>query len=368
MRRFACLLALMMGIGCLTAGAEDVPPAEIFQAPRQIVISFTGDCTLGCTPTERESPTGFESYIEKNGFEYPFEKVRDIFLQDDLTVVNLEGVFYDYENNRVKKTYNFRAPTAYAQILPLSGIEAVSLSNNHIMDYGEYGLRATVQAREAQGTAWFGGNDAAFQTYIFEKDGVKVGFAAAYISDWWQNKDLYKNGFEQLKAAGCSVIIGCMHGGVEYDVFHDNQQEILAKAFIRYGADIVIGHHPHTLQGITVEDGRTVLWSMGNFAFGGNSKLRNNAMGELSVNTYIAQFTLSFDESGTYLGHQLNIIPCHVSGTKEFNDYQPCPVQGKEAASVLANLQRDTSPRSLKLKPYVEGVGAVQEFVPAPVR
>lgn len=358
----------MMGIGCLTAGAEDIPATEIFQAPSQIVISFTGDCTLGCTPTERESPTGFESYIKKNGFEYPFEKVRDIFLQDDLTVVNLEGVFYDYENNRVKKTYNFRAPTAYAQILPLSGIEAVSLSNNHIMDYGEYGLRATVQALEAQGTAWFGGNDAAFQTYIFEKDGVKVGFAAAYISDWWQNKDLYKNGFEQLKAAGCSVIIGCMHGGVEYDVFHDNQQEILAKAFIRYGADIVIGHHPHTLQGITVEDGRTVLWSMGNFAFGGNSKLRNNAMGELSVNTYIAQFTLSFDESGTYLGHQLNIIPCHVSGTKEFNDYQPCLVQGKEAASVLANLQRDTSPRSLKLKPYVEGVGAVQEFVPAPVR
>ena len=366
MRRFAFLFALMMAFCCASAWGEDA--AEIRQAPKQIVVTFTGDCTLGCTPLERGRRTGFETYIEKNGFEYPFAKVRDIFLSDDLTVVNLEGVFYDSDANRVDKTYNFRSPTTYAQILPLAGIEAVSLSNNHIMDYGEPGLKSTIEALENQGTAWFGGNDLAYQTWIFEKDGVKVGFATAYISDWWQNKPMYEDAFRKLKEAGCSVIIGCMHGGVEYDSFHDENQERLANAFIRYGADIVIGHHPHTLQGITVKDGRTILWSLGNFAFGGNSQLRTNGMGELNINTYIAQITLSFDENGAYLGHQLNIIPCRVSGSTEYNDYQPYPVTGKAANSVMYNLQRDASPRSLKLRPYVEGVGAIQDFVPAPIQ
>ena len=375
MRRFAFLAALLLCAACVSAMGEETAPAEIYRAPRQIVISFTGDCTLGCTPIERGLPTGFESCIETNGYEYPFANVRDIFLQDDLTVINLEGVFYDSDQNLVKKAYNFRAPTSYARILPLSGIEAASFANNHVLDYSAQGQFSTMEALEAQGTAWFGTNEYADKTFIFEKDGVKIGFVAAYISDWMNAetgvRDKLAADCQALRDAGCAVIIGCMHGGVEYSCFHEKDsisayQEKFANALIRYGADIVVGHHPHTIQGITVDGGRTILWSLGNFCFGGNSQIRQNGLGESVISTLIAQFTLSFDDRGTYLGHQLNIIPCHTSGSKDRNDYQPCPVTGKDAEAVLRAIQRDTTPRSLKLKPYVEGVGAIQEFVPAP--
>jgi len=358
MRIFALILALML---LPVAGlAEDVAPAEIFEAPKQIVISFAGDCTLGCTPRSREyEKNNFEAVIEKNGLAYPFEKVKPIFEADDLTIVNLEGTFYDHELNRAKKTYTFRAPTTYAEILPLGSVEAVSIGNNHAMDYGPQGQASTIAALEAQGVEWFGNNEKAAKVFIYEKDGVKVGFVSAYISYWWSAgaADKIKASFAELKAAECDAIIACIHGGVEYDIRHDTNQEKMANAFIRYGADLIIGHHPHTIQGLRVEDGITTLWSLGNFSFGGNTEVR-------TLPTYIAQFTLSFSEENQYLGHQLNIIPCHVSGTEEENNFQPYPVTGKDAEAVIKAIQRDV--KRLKLKPYVEGVGAIQEFVAAP--
>ena len=86
----------------------------------------------------------------------------------------------------------------------------------------------------------------------------------------------------------------------------------------------------------------------------------------MNINTCIAQFTLSFDENGEYLGHQLNLIPCYVSGEMDYNNYQPVPVTGTDAKKVLKAIQDDSSPRSLVLSPLVEGVGSIQDFVPAP--
>lgn len=381
MRIIAFILALMLGLSGLYAGCAG-EAAEVFQAPKQIVVTFTGDCTLGCDILQRGKSTSFEAYVDQYGYEYPFAKVRDIFEQDDLTVINLEGVFKDDDENQKvykKSGYHFRGPTDYAKILPLSGIEAVSFANNHVLDYGVEGQMTTIAALEAQGTGWFCTNANVNKTFIFEKDGIKIGFVGAYISDWMTTslplKDQIKQDFQDLRDAGCQVLIGCMHGGSEYRSFHEKDspsayQEKMANAFIKYGADIVVGHHPHTIQGMRVENGVTTLWCLGNFCFGGNPQIKNNQLGESSISTYLAQFTFSFDEDGTYLGHQLNIIPCHTSGTAEYNDYQPHPVSGKDAETVLYAIWRDTSPYAVKQsqKPYVEGVGAIQDFVPAPVR
>lgn len=358
-RNVMILCCLILALPC--AFAEGTEPAEIFEAPIQITVTFTGDCTLGNTPQEREKKSGFETFIQNNGLEYPFANVKHIFEQDDLTIINLEGTFYDYEANRAKKTYTFRAPTSYADMLPLSSIEAVSVGNNHLLDYGAVGQEATLNALEERGISWFGTNEYANGTFIYEKDGVKIGFVAAYISWWWGkgNSAIIKENFAKLREAGCEVIVACIHGGVEYDKRHDTNQEKMADAYIRYGADIVIGHHPHTIQGLRVQDGISTFWSLGNFSFGGNSQLR-------TMNTFILQVTFSFDETGKYLGHQFNIIPAHVSGMDEYNNYQPVLVTGKEADEVIAAIQYDV--KRLKLKPYVEGVGAVQEFIPAPVK
>lgn len=374
MARLACLLAV------LTLLVSAAPPVRAttayYDAPKQITVTFTGDCTLGCDPRERGQKTGFEAYIEAYGYEYPFEKVKQFFEDDDLTVINLEGVFYDIEANRADKTYTFRGPTDYARILPLSSIEACSIGNNHILDYGKAGLEATIKALENENVAWFGTTEYCNGSYTFEKDGVKIGFVSVYISDWWTpgTPTVIKEDMDALRESGCSLVIACMHGGVEYDYKHELNQEKMADRLIAYGADVVVGSHPHTIQGIREENGACTLWSLGNFAFGGNSKVdisrkRSPNYGKINVNTFIAQFTFSFDENGRYLGHQLNIIPCYTTGTgDDNNNYQPIPVTGKDAEKVIKAIQDDTPFRRLTLNPYEEGVGALQEFVPAPVR
>ena len=244
------LLTLVLLFLCPQALAEGVAnqaAVPYYEAPKQIVVTFTGDCTLGNTPLQREGDQVegkrcFESYIEEFGVEYPFKNVRDIFLNDDLTVINLESTFYDYEANKANKTYNFRSPVSYADMLPVAGIDAASMGNNHMEDYGEPGFRSTVDALEARGVHWFGSNEYANGTYIFEKDGVKIGFVAAYISWWWGtgNAAIVRQDIADLRAQGCSLIVACLHGGVEYDLRHDKNQESMANKFIGYGADIVM--------------------------------------------------------------------------------------------------------------------------------
>lgn len=339
-----------------------------FQAPKQIKITFVGDCTLGNSPRDREfyRDVSFEGYIEKYGLQYPFENVQDLFDCDDLTVINLEGIFYDSESGRVSKTYNFRTATQNARMLNLCSIEAASIGNNHSMDYGAAGIQASTQTLDGLGVNWFGVNEGANRVYIYEKDGVKIGFASIYYGYWAAGgnnvKKMEKN-YADLRAAGCQVIVGCIHCGVDYDPIHDNHQERMAKKMISMGADVVIGTGPHCIQGMRVENGITTLWSLGNFSFGGNRNFNNKNDGTLSIESLLAQITFSFDENNKYLGHQLNIFPAYSSGSTKANNFQPVLVTGDTAKKVMACVQRDC--KSIRLKPYREEMGAIQEFVPA---
>ena len=373
MRRTLFLIVLVLMAAALLPAQADT---EIFEAPKQIVVTFTGDCTLGSDPAVRGQKNSFEAYIDQYGYEYPFEKVRQYFEQDDLTVINLEGTFYDIEANRAEKTYTFRGPTDYINILTSSSVEACSVGNNHILDYGKAGMESTLAALDGAGIGWFGTTEYCNGAYVYEKDGAKIGFVSIYISDWWTPgmPTLIQQHMTDLRANGCGLIVACMHGGVEYDTRHEMNQEKMADKLIASGADVVVGNHPHSIQGIREQDGACTLWSLGNFSFGGNTKVvvsrkKSPNYGKINLNTYIAQFTFSFDENNRYLGHQLNIIPCYVSGSgTEDNNYQPVPVTGKDAEKVLKAIQDDTPYRRLTLNPYVEGVGAVQDFVPGPVR
>lgn len=343
------------------AFAEDVP-VTLYEAPLQVTLTFTGDCTLGNTPLLRGRDASFEAFVEKNGLEYPFANVKSLFEEDDLTIINLESVFHDSEEGVAKnKTYTFRSPTSYAQMLPMSSIEACYLGNNHVYDYGLPGYQSTIQALDAQNVKWFGSTEFDNVTYIYEKGNAKIGFVSIYISWWWQEGmgAEMKETIRRLKEEeGCQVVIACLHGGVEYDNHHDKNQERMADQFLKNGADIVVGNHPHVIQGLRTENGKTTLWSLGNFSFGGNKEVK-------SIRTFIARFTLSFSEDGTYLGHQLNIIPAHMSGTRDYNNYQPVLVTDEtEAAKILAAIQYDV--KKMKLKPWQAGIGALQEFVPAP--
>lgn len=348
-RRAACIflvsLLLFLSLWSPAAMAEGT----------DILLSFVGDCTLGSEEHVRLKPESFDSYIQQHGHAYPFSGVRQVFENDDVTVINLENVFYDSESHKAQKTYNFRGPTAFTEILTQGSVELSFLGNNHTMDYGLPGFESTVHALEAGGHNWFAVTDHSVKTWIYEKDGIKVGFTGLYFSYWIRGLDRVKDSLQQLKDAGCDVIVAVMHGGGEYAPRHGSNMERLAKFLIKYGANLVVGHHPHVLHGVEVHEGASIVYSLGNFSFGGNKQLR-------VTDTMIAQATLRFDAQGRYLGHQLNLLPAHPSTQLDYNDYRPVLAQGEEAQRIIAHVSR-ISPKPLK--PYQDGIGAVQDFVPA---
>ena len=319
-----------------------------------ITISFAGDCTLGSQEYLRESAGSFDSYIKKYGTEYPFDKVRDIFLADDWTVVNLESILSDSKKGENKKqTYRFRGPSSFVDILTSSGVDMVNLANNHTDDYGEAGLASTKEILTNAGIAYCEKED----VYILERDGIRIAFLGLSITDHRAYGKFLNEKIASLKSKeGCQFVILNFHFGWEYSFVHSKKQRLTSHEVILSGADLVVGTHPHVVQGVESYKNRLILYSLGNFSFGGNPKLNPR-----SLQAYIAQVKLTF-EGGAFKSQQLNIIPVHTSGTQPQSNYQPYLVTGEEAQAVIQRIQGDTP---FPLKPYVEGIGAVQEAIPA---
>jgi poly-gamma-glutamate synthesis protein (capsule biosynthesis protein) len=317
-------------------------------------FTFAGDCTLGSEEYLREQDGSFDSYIKQYGAEYPFQKVKDIFLKDDWTVVNLECVLADSAKGEDKKqTYRFRGPSSFTDILTSSGVEMVNLSNNHTDDYGKAGMQSTKDIVTAAGLAYCQNED----VYILEKNGIRIAFMGINLSEYdTLGKKLNKR-IASLKAEeNCQFVAVIFHYGWEYSFVHNKKQRLTSHEVILSGADLVVGTHPHVVQGIEKYKNRLILYSIGNFSFGGNKKLNPR-----SLQAYIAQVKLTF-EDGAFKSQQLNIIPVHTTGIQPGNDYQPYLVTGDEAQAVVERIQGDTP---FPLKPYVEGAGAVQQAIPA---
>lgn len=350
------------------ADIRAVFPEEENEASK-IIINFLGDCTLACGETEHGNDNTIEAYVGRYGADYPFYRVQHILEQDDLTVANFEGTLHNTNDGYYtvpQKTYSFRGDESMVEVLKAGSVEVVSLANNHIGDYGVPGYEDTVRVLNGNGIPWFACSEYGSQTYVFEKDGIRIGFISAYISFFWNNLGVIQKAMDELKSQNCNAIIGIMHGGVEYDKRHDDYQLGLARAFIRYGADLVIGHHPHCLQGYGVVEGVPVYYSLGNFVFGGNSRLNTTRKGiAKSVKyTMILTYALSFDEDGKFLGSRANLIPCRLSEDETVNQYQPYAVLGADGTAAIDEVLYDTKAPYL-LHAYQEGIGALQDFVPA---
>ncbi len=335
-------LFLLLLFFCVSARAE-----------KQICLTFTGDVTLGSEEALKNKDFSFVHFAEEKGYDYFFENVRSLFEEDDLTIVNLEGVLSDSsEGENKKKTYRFRGPTDFANILSASSIEMACLSNNHSMDYGERGYADTEAALDRAGVQYFGGRTVSF----FEKDGIRIAFIGmSYTNENKSEKQWLKSEIQNLKEESNAVIF-CYHGGREYSDARTEKQMDIAKLAIHAGADLVIMHHPHVVQGMSIFDNRSVCYSLGNFCFGGNKRVR-------AKESLIVRATLTFSDDGAYLGQQLDLYPAHISGTAPKNNYQPHLVTGSDARLVLRRVQADSR---FKIKKYDESLGfAHQDYLPA---
>lgn len=292
-----------------------------------ITVSVVGDCTLG-TDENFNYARSLNAYYEKYGPEYFLKNVKPIFEADDLTIANLEGTFTN-STSRVDKTYAFKGPAEFVNILTSSSVESVTLANNHSRDYGPQSLTDTKATLDAAGVIHFGYDE----TSVVDVNGIKVGLIGIYeLIDHTGRAQQVKDHVAKVKSEGADVVIVIFHWGIERDAAPNSHQTMLARLAIDEGADLVCGHHPHVLQGIEVYKGKNIVYSLGNFCFGGNSNPSDK-------DTMIFQQTFTFTKDGMKEDNVTNVIPCSLSSEKSRNNYQPTPATGEEAARILKKIE-----------------------------
>ena len=354
-RIFALLLCLML-----------LPFAAL--AEEQIItITCTGDTTLGSNKRVQTKycEASYQYYLEQNGSAWTFAGIRHLTENDDITLVNLEGVLHMPEELSTSR-FAFNGPADYAKILSEGSVEIVNLANNHIGDYLQEGYDATTAALDAEGIKYCGDTDHGRELYWFDFDNdVRIGFIGLLPSYRGKNPAKVEQDFQKLKDAGCDVIVASIHCGVEGQATHSQMTATYRKLATALGAHIVVGTHPHVPQGLWVEKGVTTFHSLGNFSFGGNTGVDEYLYCDTGL---VAQIHLHF-EDGVYTGHHVTLWPVRITGEAlgtgidggRANNYQPVLLTGEEAQAIMKKLQKDTA---FKLNPYVDGQGAVQDFVP----
>lgn len=302
-------------------------------APVSLTLSVVGDCTLGTDETF-DYDTSLNAYYENYGADYFLQNVRSIFSADDLTIANFEGTLTD-SDEREDKTFAFKAPASYASILSGSSVEAVNTANNHSHDYGDQGFDDTLAALDDAGIVHFGYDE----TAVMDIKGIKVGMVGIYeLYDHLDREQQLKDNIAKVQADGAQLIVVIFHWGNETETVPDSNQTTLGRMAIDLGADLVCGHHPHVLQGIETYKGKNIVYSLGNFCFGGNSSPSD-------MDTMIYQQTFTIDADGVKKDNVTNIIPCSISSAAYdgYNNYQPTPAEGDEATRILGKINERSS-------------------------
>jgi poly-gamma-glutamate capsule biosynthesis protein CapA/YwtB (metallophosphatase superfamily) len=325
---------------------------SVAPAPKSPVISvlFAGDVTLGFHHEEYFDEQVKKGKSPEEMFAYPFSKVRTIAEQADLFVVNLECPFTD-RGEKVPKNFNFRARPEFVASLQAGSVDVVSLANNHLVDYGPGGLADTLATLDAQKIVHFGAGAslaAARQPAIVEVKGIKVAFLGYFflgdkniepaeviatestpgVAGHHDDLPTLRGWVEaDVKAARskADLVIPFFHWGREGRTMPEPYQVELAHAAIDAGAAAVIGSHPHVLQGIEQYQGRPIVYSLGNFVFGGNWDPKDKRT---------AMVRMELDARGV---RKTTVIPAYSDRFPEL-PIQPYPGEGDAGEAVMDHL------------------------------
>ncbi len=301
---------------------ENKKKQEEIKKPEKITLtlSFVGDLTFGNYAGQGYSGSFDQEYKKQgNNVNYFMKNVKSVFESDDLTVGNLEGPLTD-EKSHADKTFAFKGKKEYAGILTNSSIEIVTLANNHSRDRFEKGFNDTKKVLDTNKIGYFGYE----QSYIREVKGIKIGFIG--LSFPQEYGSMTKKLVTDLKKEA-DIIVLYVHWGIERDKAPMASQRKLAKQWIDAGVDLVIGSHPHVLQGIETYKGKKIVYSLGNFCFGGNKNPSDK-------DTMIYQHTFTLEDK-KIVKETNKVIPCMITSQKSRNNFQPTIVEGKDASRVL---------------------------------
>lgn len=293
----------------------------------KITVSAAGDCTLGTDETFGYAGSFLDEY-KKHGEStaYFLSNVKNIFANDDLTLVNLETPLTTAVR-KANKEFRFKGLPKFVDILKFGSVEAVNVANNHSYDYLSQGYNDTISYLKDAKIGIFG-LGSKFTAVI---KGVSIGVLG--YTGWSSSstaKDTIRKDIQGMRNAGVRIIIVNFHWGIERDNYPNAVQKDLGRFTVDAGADLVVGEHPHVIQGIENYKGKYIVYSLGNFCFGGNKNPSDK-------DTFIFQQTFEFND-GKETGSQVNIIPCSISSVKNRNNFQPTPLQGADKNRVLDRL------------------------------
>ncbi|MEY2193219.1 CapA family protein [Neobacillus sp. BF23-41] len=320
-----------------TTKIKEKPAKKIKEEPKQgtkpevkpepvkettIKISAAGDFTLGSDESFNYSSSFIKAASDK-GLAYFVKGMDNIFLNDDFTTVNLETTLTNATQKAVK-TFRFKGDPSYAKILEFGGIEAVNLANNHIHDYLDKGYQDTITSLQNEKIGYFGYD----HKYITTVKDTKIG-ALGY--EGWADTPEIRSQVEQdikdLRTQGARIVLVHYHWGSERHYVPDSSQKSLARFTIDSGADLILGHHPHVVQGIEEYKGKFIVYSLGNFMFGGN---RNPS----DKDTFVFQQTFHLKNGVLSDAKEINVVPFSISSVSSRNDYQPTLLTGSERERV----------------------------------
>ncbi len=235
-------------------------------------LLFFGDINLGRTVGQK---------LLQGKTDYPFAEIRDGLAEADFVFANLESVISDQHGETQSKKSNivFCAPPIAGAVLRDAHIAIVSTANNHAYDYGIKGIVETVHALNDAGVLFAGttaDSAAGFPPVIVEKYGIRIGFIAYtqfvnFRGHWHGYISLYdslraRKEIDSLKRK-VDFVVASFHGGEEYRDTADAKTMHQLHQLAEYGADIVIGHHPHVPRGVQAYGRSLIFISLGNFVF-----------------------------------------------------------------------------------------------------
>ncbi|MFB5760471.1 CapA family protein [Paenibacillus medicaginis] len=298
-----------------------------------VILNFVGDMQFSGK---------VEQLLQEKGYDYPYKRLGSLFKSDDLTVGNLETPVTNGGTGAANKTYVYKSSPDALPELAAAGMNVVNLANNHILDQGVSGLKDTLVHLRHYGILYMGAGmntKEAYAPVYVKRNGMTIallGFSRVIPEVSWHagaNRAGVAGVYDPAAAVQAirkaskkaDLVIVTTHWGKERaSVLEDHQSE-LAHAFIDAGADLVIGSHPHVLQGLEIYKGKWIAYSTGNFIF-------SKSVTEATQDTAVFQASCTKDGACA-----MKLIPCRA----ELG--QPVPLSGEKAAKILKKVENMSS-------------------------
>jgi poly-gamma-glutamate synthesis protein (capsule biosynthesis protein) len=306
----------------------------------EITIAAVGDLMLG----NRTGP-----FLKEFGPDYPFVDVRPVLGKADIVVGNLESPLSTRGKAVENKKFTLRAGPLAAKALKQGGFRVVTLANNHMMDFGPLALQDTLATLDENEILYAGAGmdlDDARSPAILKIKGKTVAFLAYSLTfplDFFASAkrpgtapgyaEFVKADIEKVRPAADLVVVS-FHWGAELMTAAKDYQIALGRQAIDWGADLVLGAHPHVLQELELYKGRFIAYSLGNFVFGSESNRTNTSMILL----------LTFKGKSLV---RVEAVPLDVNNYRV--KYQPRVLTGKTAVDVLESINTASERFNTKL-------------------